>query len=170
MNDGIEKGLMVLLLLVIAAVLGSVLMHAHMAAEMDQQAAQFEKILQQSKDAKAAAEQRATNIENAQKGVIDNAVATYKANNAIDKARDAAVIADLRNDVTRLRVRTNRPAACGGQVPDAAASTSGPADAGDETLAGPVAARLAGRYADYNRIVEKLTACQAIVKADRMLD
>jgi len=167
MNDGLEKGLMAILLLVIAAVIGGVFVHSHMVDEMDRQAAQFEKILQVSKDAKAAAELRATNIEKAQKGVIADAVADYKEKRDVDKAHDAAVIADLRNDVVRLRVRTNRPA-CGGEVPGAAAGGPGTAGAGDETLAGPVAARLAGRYADYNRLVDKLTACQAVIKADRL--
>ena len=167
MNDGIEKGLLTILLLLMAAVIGGVIVHARMSKEMDRQVALFNKLTEKSNDAKAAAELRATNTEQSQAGAIADALATYKEKRDADKARDTAVITDLRNSVTRLRVRTNR-AACGGEVPGAAAGGPGTAATGDETLAGPVAARLAERYADYNRLVDKLTACQAVVKADRL--
>jgi hypothetical protein len=155
--------------LLLAAALGAYAMHEYMDNELQQLTRDYNIAYVKANKAKSDAEAHAETVERNQAAAITNAIDNYKANNEIDKARADAVITDLRNDITRLRVRTNHPAACGGQVPSAAAGTGGPAGTGDETLAGPVAARLAGRYADYNRIVEKLTACQAVIQADRLL-
>jgi hypothetical protein len=153
--------------LIVAFIAGLGLMHEHEATSIEKIKANYNTAYNLAVNAKNAADKRATDTEKGQKAAIDAAVAAHDEERKHEKAHDDAVIADLRNDVTRLRVRTNRPAS-GGEVPGAPAGAGGPVDAGDETLAGPVAARLAGRYADYNRIVDKLTECQVVIQADRL--
>lgn len=153
--------------LVVSFLIGMGTMHHYIGERITTINAAYKVKLDEANNAKAAAEQRATNIEHGQAKAITDAVDTYKKERQDEKAHDDAVIAGLRSGAQRLRVSTTH-AACGGPLPGPAAS--GPADPGpgDETLAGPVAARLAGRYADYNRIVEKLTMCQAVIQADRL--
>ncbi len=85
-----------------------------------------------------------------------------------EKAVSDRNIADLRNDVTRLRVST-RASPARPSVPGVAACPAGSDDQAEQTLTGPVAARLAGRYADYNALIDQLELCQATVRADRGL-
>lgn len=99
---------------------------------------------------------------------VDAIIALHEKESKHDKELAARVITDLRNDVVRLRVRTNpAPAAGRGQLPGPASSACECDGTTEQTLAGAVAARLAGRYADYNAAVEQLTACQGILAAER---
>jgi Bacteriophage Rz lysis protein len=154
--------------LVLAAVLGAWGMYVHLQADMTYVRTSYASALNAAQEAKAAAEQRATNAELRVASANSDAITDYKKEREDDQTRDARTINDLRADVRRLSVRTNRRPAGGCPVPGAAAATARSDDAAPETLAGPVAARLAERYADYNALVDQLTLCQAVVKNDRL--
>lgn len=153
--------------LLVAFIAGMGIMRAHDDTNIATIKANYNAQVNAAVNAKAAAEQRATNTEHTQAAAITAAVTHNKEVQDAQHEKDQAVIAALRNGSQRLSVRTNRPAAsC--PLPGVTASAAGPDAAGAETLAEPVAARLAGRYADYNRIVDKLTECQAVIAADRL--
>lgn len=119
-------------------------------------------------NAKDAANKRANDLETKMAENVTQAVTTFIRSHNEQDDKNKAVIADLRNGAQRLRVSTNHSPACSSPLPGpAAGATRGP-DPAPETLAGPVAARLAGRYADYNSIVDELTLCQAVIRADRL--
>jgi hypothetical protein len=122
--------------------------------------------LKMSADALGKANKDATDHEKADTKTFADLATKYEETRQNEKARDSIVIADLRSDVKRLRVSTNRPAS-GGHLPGAPASASGSNDQADETLAPAVAARLAERYADYNEIVGQLWLCQDTLRAER---
>lgn len=87
-----------------------------------------------------------------------------------EKVISDAVISNLRDDVVRLRVSTkSTPAPTGPRVPGTPASAGSCNGPTEQTLTGSVAARLAGRYADYNGLVDQLKACQAVITADRQM-
>jgi len=73
-------------------------------------------------------------------------------------------IADLAAGNERLRVAVEVATVATG-VPSGATCSSGGDGQATATIARPVAARLAGRYADYNELVDQITLCQATVEA-----
>ncbi len=119
------------------------------------------------KDKALAAEMIARSAENRADSSIANATSTFEKVRENEKAITDRVIADLRGDVTRLRVSTKKPAARPAGVPGAPATTCSSDDQTESTLSGSVAARLAGRYADYNALVGQLELCQATLIIDR---
>lgn len=120
-----------------------------------------------AQNAKLEAERRADALDLKRGAAITLATEKYEQGRSDEKAQADRTIADLRSDVTRLRVRTNRPAGSGGVPAAPAAAGSGDGEA-TETLSGAVAARLAGRYADYNGLVDQLGLCQQTIEADRL--
>lgn len=114
-----------------------------------------------------AANDRADGIQRTINSAILDGVAEHTTKDENAKAQDARVISDLRNDNARLRVKTNNPV-CSVTLPGTAPGTSASAGEMETTLAPAVAARLAGRYADYNTVVRQLDLCQAVVVADRI--
>lgn len=114
-----------------------------------------------------AANDRADGIQRTINSAILDGVAEHTVKDENAKAQDARVISDLRNDNARLRVKTNNPV-CSITLPGTASGTSAGTGEMETTLAPAVAARLAGRYADYNAVVRQLDLCQAVVVADRI--
>lgn len=113
------------------------------------------------------ASDRAAAIQRTIGAAITEGVAEHTVKDENAKAQDARVISDLRSDVARLRVKTNNPV-CSVTLPGTAPSTGASAGEVETTLAPAVAARLAGRYADYNAVVRQLDLCQAVVVVDRI--
>lgn len=113
------------------------------------------------------ASDRAAAIQRTIGAAITEGVAEHTVKDENAKAQDARVISDLRNDVARLRVKTNNPV-CSVTLPGIAPGAGAGTGEVETTLAPAVAARLAGRYADYNAVVRQLDLCQAVVVADRI--
>lgn len=116
--------------------------------------------------AQAEAERQYRQAEQDHATALAVANTTYEEARKNDQARTILAISNLRSGIDRLRVSI-APAGATGAMPATDASTGGGDGQATATLSGPVAARLAGRYADYNEIVEQLTLCQATVVADR---
>lgn len=114
-----------------------------------------------------AANDRADGIQRTINSAILDGVAEHTTKDENAKAQDARVISDLRNSVARLRVKTSNPV-CRIEVPGTATSANASNGEVETTLAPAVAARLAGRYADFNTVVRQLDLCQAVVAADRI--
>lgn len=91
----------------------------------------------------------------------------YEERRQNEKAADASTITALRNDVVRLRVSTNSRPASGSQLPATTAGACTGDGQTEQTLAPTVAARLAGRYAEYNEIVDQLGLCQDVLLSER---
>ena len=118
--------------------------------------------------AKITAEKKTREAEQKVSSSLAKAATAFEEVRENDKANSNRVIADLRSDVTRLRVLVRRSPSNGG-VPGTSTSASCGDDKAEQTLSGPVAARLAERYAEYNSLVDQLGLCQATVRADREL-
>lgn len=114
-----------------------------------------------------AANDRADGIQRTINSAILDGVAEFTKKDENEKAQDARTIDDLRSDNARLRVKTNNPV-CSVTLPGTATGAGATAGEMETTLAPAVAARLAGRYADYNTVVRQLDLCQAVVVADRI--
>ncbi len=116
-----------------------------------------------------AADQRAAKAEHDGAAALAQAAADYERRTTYEKARSEAAIARLRSgaDVLRVAVATVHRDCI--DVSNAAAG-AGRGD-GQEvaTLARPTAARLAGRYADYNAIVDQLALAQQVIATDRQI-
>ena len=88
-----------------------------------------------------------------------------------EKSTKDSVIADLRSGVRRLRIELASPHATGGsdvsQVGAGAGRCDGPA-VGE--LSGPAAEFLVGLASEADEVVRQLTACQAVVTADRLIN
>lgn len=124
-------------------------------------------VLNKALDEKAKEEARARKAEQLVAIGIDAAATDFERKRQNEKAADARTIADLRNDVNRLRVSTrNAPRII---VPGAPTSPGRCDGEGEQTLAPAVAARLAERYADFNAVVDQLELCQATLVLDRQL-
>jgi hypothetical protein len=119
--------------------------------------------------AQRTAERHAVDVERLAADTLSSLETKYTQDRENEKANSDHVVADLRNSVVRLRVATSGHASCGA-MPSAATSPSTGDGQAAETLAGSVAARLAGRYADYNALVDQLNLCQGIISADRSMD
>lgn len=133
--------------------------------ERDEARGQYASALATATIARDAANARAANIEKHWSASVTAVGTAYEEIIKNEKATTDRTITDLRNDVVRLRVRT-QPAR-GGDLPGPAAAASERDAATDQTLAPAVAARLAERYAEHNEVVEQLTACQAILQIER---
>lgn len=120
-------------------------------------------------DLKLAAEQRANSAESSNSSAMAASAAIYESVVQNEKALTERRVADLNSELVRLRVRTKKAesAAAGAIVPNSPAGTGASNGEAEQTLAGPVAARLTQRYADYNALIDQLTLCQAVVQADR---
>lgn len=118
-----------------------------------------------------ASEERARSAESRASTDLFNAAQTYEEVRKNENATADRRITDLLTERDRLRVRLSkvRTPAAGAIVPGTAATPSASDGEADETLAGPVAARLTQRYNDYNEVVDQLTLCQATVTADRAM-
>lgn len=88
----------------------------------------------------------------------------------VEKQRDAAIAA-LRAGTLRLRDPGATPtvAVGGSAVPNTAASAGGRAAGGGAELSRASSEFLLGIAADADEIVQRLTACQAVVRADRAI-
>lgn len=128
-----------------------------------------EQALNKSKDALAAANDANTALSRAATTANAAAAEAYEKGEHDANAKTDPLIADLRAGNRRLHVLVDR-AASSGSVPGAGAAASGGDGTGQGTLARPVAARLAGRYADYNGLVRRLNLCQAVVRGDRRIN
>lgn len=113
------------------------------------------------------ADERAAAIQRTIGAAITEGVAEHTVKDENAKIQDARVISDLRSDNARLRVKTNNPV-CSVTLPGIAPGASAGTGEMETTLAPAVAARLAGRYADFNTVVRQLDLCQAVVVADRI--
>lgn len=154
-------------LFVFGAAVGAGTMGHFKNAELLEQKTTYDDQIAAANKAALDADERAQGIQRTINTAILSGVAEYTQKEYDEKSQAAVVIAALRNDVTRLRVKTNNPV-CGNQLPSASASASGSDGQADTTLAPAVAARLAERYADYNAVVRQLDLCQAVVVADRL--
>lgn len=116
--------------------------------------------------ARDAADARSRGIEKSWSASVKAVGDTYEGIIANEKALADRTIHNLRTDNVRLRVLT---AAAAGrrELPGPAACAAVDHGQAEQTLAGSVAARLAGRYADYNAAVDQLSACQAILETER---
>jgi len=153
--------------LLLAGLVGAGIAHTIAAAEIAQINERNTTVLNTALAAKLAAETRVHALESEGRAATTAALTEYDETHAHEKASADITIANLRDDVVRLRVTTNR--ASGGGV--CAAGPTGSTDHGqaEQTLAGSVAARLAGRYADYNEVVGQLTLCQGQLLRDRKI-
>lgn len=122
-----------------------------------------ERLVSVANKAALAAEGRASLAESTERKAFATALSKYKETTSHEKSQADLVIADLRSDVKRLRVSTN-PGARRCPVPGSTAAATGSDGPSEETLSPAVAARLAGRYADYNALVDTLTLCQAVIQ------
>lgn len=120
------------------------------------------KAVQAAVDAKDAAEARAIAAERDGADRLALQALDYERKIQDEKAASNRVVADLRSGATRLRVSATCPAS-GSGVPAAAAAASGSDGAAQATLDPAVAARLAGRYADYNALVRQLELAQQTI-------
>jgi hypothetical protein len=106
-----------------------------------------------------AAEQKATQY-------IADLTAKYVEDRQHENAVTQRRIADLAAGNERLRVAVEIATNNAG-VPSLATAAAGGDGQAYQVIARPVAARLAGRYADYNELVDQLTLCQGVVETDR---
>lgn len=145
-----------------AAVMGWTVQGWRMGDELTKVKSSYKSALENANTARVAAEGRAALAESTERANFDKALSAYKESQAHEKATTDRTIADLRTGINRLRVSTtnSRSRPVSGSTA-AAAGSDGPSE---ETLAPAVAARLAGRYADYNALVDRLTLCQAVIQ------
>lgn len=126
-----------------------------------------QRVLTQAETKAREATEKARSLESNASTALNTATQQYeKAQN--EKAVSDRHIADLRNDVARLRVST-RPSTPRPAVSGTTACAASGNDETEQTLAGPVAARLAQRYSDYNSLIDQLELCQATVIIDRQM-
>lgn len=125
-----------------------------------------QKVYNKALEQKLTADARVRAVEAEKARAISQLEAAYTAAMENEKITNARTVDDLRAGLARLRVSTVAAAsACELSGPGAGAGSGhGPAE---QTLAPAVAARLAGRYADYNAVVGQLALCQGVVAADR---
>lgn len=135
--------------------------------ELLEQKTAYEGQIAAANKAALVASERAAAIQRTIGAAITEGVAEHTVKDENAKAQDARTISDLRNDVARLRVKTNHPV-CSGELPGAAPGAGASTGEMETTLAPAVAARLAGRYADFNTVVRQLDLCQNILAADRI--
>lgn len=138
--------------------------HALKTGEIASLKLTYEKQVNDAKDRVIAANARADAAEGRQRATLVAAATTYEQIRAQEKAQDEKTIADLRSAAKRLRVSTVA-APDRGRVPGAATCACGSDGQTQQTLSPTVAARLAGRYADYNALVDELNLCQTAVNA-----
>lgn len=91
------------------------------------------------------------------------ALAKYNEGVLDGKASSIRIIDDLRNDVTRLRVSVAKGNSSSGSMSVPSSNSKGGDEEVGYSLSPTVAARLAGRYANYNEVVTQLTLCQDIL-------
>jgi hypothetical protein len=151
----------------VGVAVGGGAMHHYKGIELSDQKTTYEGQIAAANKAALAASERANEIQRTIGAAITEGVAEHTAKDENAKAQDARTISDLRNDVARLRVKTNHPV-CSGELPGTAPGASAGNGEVETTLAPAVAARLAGRYADFNTVVRQLDLCQNIVLADRL--
>jgi hypothetical protein len=108
------------------------------------------------------AERHASDLEHAGAENLAAQAAEYERKIEDEKIANSRVTADLRSGAVRLRVALAGNS-CGNVSPTSSASTSGGNGDSSPTLAGPVAARLAERYADYNTLVRQLILAQETI-------
>lgn len=154
-------------LFVFGAAVGAGTMGHFKNVELLEQKTTYDGQIAAANKAALLADERAQGIQRTINSAILSGVAEYIQKDSDEKSQDARTIAALRNDVSRLRVKTNNPV-CSNQLPDTTASAGGSDGQAGATLAPAVAARLAERYADYNAVVRQLDLCQAVVTADRL--
>lgn len=145
-----------------AAVFGWTIQGWRMGDELTKVKASYQSAVDNANTARVAAEGRASLAESTERANFGRALSAYKESQAHEKAISDRTIADLRTGLNRLRVSTTNSRSCG--LPAAAGAATGSDGPGEETLAPAVAARLAGRYADYNALVDRLTLCQAVIQ------
>lgn len=154
-----------------AAALGFGLAATLAEGKADKVAAAYQKEKAELTNLALQAEQRARSLESNQSSAMFTAASTYESVTQNEKDIIARRVADLLSDNQRLRVRLAKATAPtgGAVVPGTAAATSGGDGQTEQALAGPVAARLTQRYADYNEIVGQLELCQTVVRLDRAM-
>ncbi|CAB5145087.1 Spanin, inner membrane subunit [uncultured Caudovirales phage] len=123
---------------------------------------EHEQALTVATEMREAAEKHAADVEHAGADNLAAQAADYERKIQDEKTASAHVIDGLRSGATRLRVNVTGDT-CRSDVPKAADAASGSNAAGQATLAGPVAARLAERYADYNALVRQLDLAQKTI-------
>jgi hypothetical protein len=112
--------------------------------------------------AQQVAEKHASELEHAGADNLAAQAADYERKLEDEKIANSRVTADLRSGAVRLRVALANNT-CGSNTATPTASTSGGNGDTSPTLAGPVAARLADRYAAYNTLVRQLTLAQETI-------
>lgn len=137
--------------------------------EIDSLNLSFEKKVNEANQKTLVANKRADDAEAAQRATLAAKATEYEVTRQKEKAQDEKTIADLRGAVVRLRVSTT-PVVVSGQVSGSATCACGSNGQAQQTLSPAVAARLAGRYADYNGLVDELNLCQDTLISDRMLN
>lgn len=166
-KDEVIAFVLAAVLMIVVGAWGGFELEGHFAAErIDAIATSYKKSYDAAVDAKVAAEKRASDTEANQRVALATAATHYEEVRQNEKAASDRTIADLRSGLERLRVRTVTTTS-GGQVPGAANGAGTGAGASTETLDPAVAARLAGRYAEYNALVDRLNLCQDALEADR---
>jgi len=153
--------------LVVGLFTGYAAEHKIKTGEIAQLKLDHEVIMKASVAALSTANDRAQAQEDIQALKFASLSTDYEAKRQNEKALDTSTITALRNDVVRLRVATNNRPASGGQLPGTATCACTGDGQAEQTLAPAVAARLAGRYADYNEIVDQLGFCQEVLLSER---
>lgn len=97
------------------------------------------------------------------------AAASYEKEKLDAQAANDARIASLLSGNSRLRVAVNIATHTihSLAVPGTPADSSGTESASSATLTGPVAGRLAGRYAAYNDLASRLNLCESVLERER---
>lgn len=154
-------------LIAVGAVAGGLTVRYFKNAELAEQKTTYTTQIAAANKAALAADERAQGIQRTINSAILSGVAEYTQKDTDEKSQDARTIAALRNDVSRLRVKTNNPV-CSVQVSGTSPGAGTGTGEVETTLAPAVAARLAGRYADFNSVTRQLELCQAVIVADRI--
>jgi len=116
--------------------------------------------------AKDAADLRVESIERTNAEEQQKLIANYEQRIQNERSITESTVANLRDGISSLRVKLAANSG-GSKLSNVIASATGSNGETAASLSRSVAARLAGRYADYNEIVDQLELCQGIVINDR---
>ena len=146
---------------------GFVLEHKLSTASIATLKADQEKALAVAENAKDQADLHAADVERTASNNQAKLISDYERRLSDAKTTSDSTINNLRAGISRLRVTVANSS--GGKMPDITADLTGSHGESTATLDATVAARLATRYADYNKVVAQLSLCQAVVANDRAI-
>lgn len=144
--------------------------NAQNKAALDDQEAIYNKLINNSRDEKEAADKHADDVEHASIARLADLDKQFQEELQNETAKRDKIIADLKSGNKRLFVSVKSPAACGsGALPGTTASASVSNDSTRAELSTNIAERLVRRASLANEITMQLGQCQAIITSDRQL-